>query len=129
MRNKFSQLALILTFALLGSACATGRVIEPKAVPIGVAKTLPQIAKAITAGGADKGWQAKPEGSNRILLTLNSRSYVVRVTVEYSQDEYTVRYKDSENLEYNAEKNSIHKKYFHWVRNLEGAINKRLAGD
>ncbi len=36
------------------------------------------------------------------------------------------RYADSENLDYDAEKNEIHRNYNSWVQNLRGDINNEL---
>jgi hypothetical protein len=59
--------------------------------------------------------------------TLRLRTHVAVVGVDYDPSKYSIRYKDSTNLRYDAETGVIHKNYNSWIQNLDAAIQRELA--
>ncbi|MCF6346318.1 MAG: hypothetical protein L3J00_07605 [Thiomicrorhabdus sp.] len=86
-----------------------------------------QVRKAIKTAGASLGWIIKDIDSNTLEATLLVRSHVAKVTIPYSGKEYSLLYKSSENLKYDAEKNTIHKNYNSWITNLDRKIQVQLS--
>jgi hypothetical protein len=67
---------------------------------------------------------AKP---GEIIGTLNIRSHQAVVSIPFTTKTYSILYKDSSNLKYNAEKQTIHENYTGWIQRLDGAIRSRLT--
>jgi hypothetical protein len=95
--------------------------------PSGKELTLEQVRKEIIAAGVAAGWQMADSKPGEIIGTLNIRSHQAVVSIPYTTKTYSIRYKDSTNLKYNAEKQTIHENYSGWIQRLDGAIRSRLA--
>ena len=67
----------------------------------------------------------KEQSPGLIVATLTLRDHLAVVEIPYSATSFSIRYKDSQNLRYNADDRSIHSNYNGWVQNLNNAI---LAG-
>jgi len=48
------------------------------------------------------------------------------VDIAYDTKAFSITYKDSSNLQYDAAKSEIHKNYNGWVQNLENGIRAQL---
>ena len=55
-------------------------------------------------------------------------SHTAIVEIPYTTKTYSIIYKDSTNLKYDAEKQTIHENYRGWIQNLDNAIKSRLSG-
>lgn len=95
--------------------------------PSGKGLTIEQVRKEITAAVVAAGWQITDSKPSEIVGTLNLRSHQAVVTIPYTTTTYSILYKDSTNLKYNAEKHTIHQNYASWIQRLDGAIRSRLA--
>ena len=62
-----------------------------------------------------------------IVGTLNIRSHQAVVSIPYTAKSYSILYKDSTNLKYDASAQTIHENYASWIQRLDGAIRTRLA--
>jgi hypothetical protein len=49
------------------------------------------------------------------------------VSIPYTAKNYSILYKDSTNLKYDASAQTIHENYASWIQRLDGAIRTRLA--
>ena len=58
---------------------------------------------------------------------LNARDHMAVVEIPYTENSFSIKYKDSQNLNYDASTGSIHNNYNGWVRNLENAIQVQLS--
>ena len=72
------------------------------------------------------GWQMVPKGPGNIEGTLILREHRAVVDVRYDTKTYSIKYKDSSNLQYDGA--SIHKNYNGWIQNLDNGIRARLTG-
>ena len=88
--------------------------------PMG-AKTM---RETILKGGANRGWMMKSEKDGCLTLVLNVRGgkHVVVVDVPYTAEEFSVRYVESVNMDYEPATGAIRGKYIQWVRNLKQDI-------
>lgn len=53
------------------------------------------------------------------------RDHRADITIAYDADSYSIRYRDSQNMDYNNGK--IHRNYNRWVANLNYDIQRALA--
>jgi hypothetical protein len=95
--------------------------------PSGKGLSLEQVRKEITAAGIAAGWQMTDAKPGEILATYNLRSHQAIVSIPYSTKDYSILYKGSTNLKYDAQAQTIHVNYAGWIQRLDGAIRSRLA--
>ncbi|MBC7982863.1 MAG: hypothetical protein H7Y02_03315 [Candidatus Obscuribacterales bacterium] len=102
----------------------------PVATLTGTELKLEQVKKAILAGAQKRDWIAKETSPKTITAGIFVRGQF-RVTVEivYSAEQFSVKYKDSENLNYEstAKGAKIHRSYNKWVQALVGSIRNELS--
>jgi len=87
--------------------------------------SLDDVDKAIQRAGATLGWQMKQTKPGHMLGTLNLRKHVAVVDVNYSAKSYSIKYKDSTELDYDGQ--NIHPNYNGWIQNLDKAIKAQLS--
>jgi hypothetical protein len=108
-----------------------GQIYQVKDAPIqtatGKEPSMEDVQKAIIAAGVGLGWQMQVAKPGEIIGTLNVRSHQAVVSIPYTTKQYSILYKDSNNLKYNAEKQTIHENYSGWIQRLDGAIRSRLT--
>jgi hypothetical protein len=132
MRSVWSatMMACIVLVAVMGCR-GGGQIYQVKDAPIqtatGKEPSMDDVQKGIIAAGAGLGWQMIVVKPGEILGTLNVRSHQAVVSIPYDTKHYSILYKDSNNLKYNAEKQTIHENYSGWVQRLDGAIRSRLT--
>ena len=129
-RHIVLLLAVLACAMLVATGCRKGAPVldfESQPMPQTSAKlTDAKIKDAMIRAGTSQGWQVVPEKQARTLrATLHNRTHVAVATITYTLKEFTIRYNDSTNLEY--ENGVIHPNYNRWVKNLHKAINSELA--
>ena len=132
MRHVLSAMLVVgLTVALMTGCRGGGQIYNVKDAPITTATgkevTLEQVTKAIVEAGAGLKWTMAVVKPGQIVGTLNVRSHTAVVDIAYDTKTYNITYKDSVNLKYNADKQTIHENYRGWVQNLDNAIKGRLT--
>jgi hypothetical protein len=95
--------------------------------PVPPGLTIDDVGKAIQNGGNSLGWAMEQKYEGLIIGTLNIRTHMAQVKIPYSSTSYSIIYKDSTNLKYDAEKKTIHSNYDGWIQNLNNQIRARLA--
>jgi len=126
MSSKLSNAIILSAVAILLIACSPIPVHNVNNAPITVSSPnydLSDVTKAIQRAGTGLGWQMKEETPGHIVATIYLRTHVAIVDITYTLDDYSINYKDSTNLKYNAGSNTIHKNYNGWIQNLTNAIN------
>jgi hypothetical protein len=125
---KILVLAFMSIFAVLTTGCTAIPVYNIDSAPIVAEKQVPmeQIKASIMRAGIGLGWVMRPTSEGRIVGTLTLRKHVAIVDITYSQENYSIQYKDSTNLKYDG--TNIHKNYNGWVQNLNNAIQSKLSG-
>ncbi|HXV69446.1 MAG TPA: hypothetical protein VD738_11030 [Nitrospira sp.] len=108
-----------------------GQIFQVKDAPVqtatGKQPSMEDVQKAIIAAGVGLGWQMAVAKPGEIIATLNIRSHQAVVSIPYTTKNYSILYKDSANLKYDAEKQTIHENYSSWIQRLDGAIRSRLT--
>jgi hypothetical protein len=121
--------AMVL-LAMLVAACAPAPVKNVSDTPVRSNKanvTEADVAGAIKRAGAALGWAVLDDGRGKMTATLRLRTHTAVVEIPYDAAKYSIRYKDSQDLRYDAEKGTIHKNYNSWIQNLDSAIQRELA--
>lgn len=130
MISKLLKVIIPGAMAILLVGCAPIPVQNIENAPVNASSTnydLSDVTKAIQRAGTGLGWQMKEQTPGHIVGTLHLRTHVAVVDITYTLDDYSINYKDSTNLKYDASNNTIHKNYNGWVQNLTNAINVQLV--
>src|SRR5438105_233425 len=101
-------------------ACVAQPVLNVSEAPIATNRpnaSSDDIRQAIVRAGSGLGWQMTPDRPGHITGRLLLRTHVAVVDVDYTQTTYSIKYKESTNLDYDGEK--IHKNYNGWIQNLD----------
>ena len=93
----------------------------------GSSPSLEEVQKAIIAAGAGLNWSMAVATPGHIVGTLNIRSHQAVVDIMHNSKTYSITYKGSTNLRYNAGNQTIHEQYRAWVQDLDNAIRSRLT--
>jgi len=67
-----------------------------------------------------------PRSPGKVEGVLALRTHRAVVDIDYDTKVYSIKYKDSVNLDYDGK--TIHKNYNGWVENLDRAIKSKLIG-
>ncbi len=131
MNRILSAFAVACLMIVVVAGCrGAGQIYNIKEAPVATATgkelTMEQVQKAIVEAGLSLRWIMSPDKPGHILGTQNARSHTAVVDIDYTTKSYSITYKDSVNLNFNADKQTIHEAYSGWVRNLDNAIKGRL---
>jgi hypothetical protein len=92
--------------------------------------TTEQVKAAILSAAGAKQWLLSDQGPGRMLATLHVRGkHTVVTEIIYSQDKFSILYKDSMNMKYAPGldgKGLIHPFYNRWAQDLKEAIRTSL---
>jgi hypothetical protein len=132
MKRAWSGVVMAcLVLAVVMGCRGGGQLYQVKDTPVqtatGKEPSLEEVQKAIISAGAALGWQMAIVQPGEIVGTLNVRSHQAVVSIPYTTKTYSILYKDSSNLKYDAEKQTIHENYSGWIQRLDGAIRSRLT--
>jgi hypothetical protein len=120
-----------LLISVIAGCRSGGQLYQVKDAPVvtatGKEPSLEEVQKAIIQAGAALGWTMAVVKPGEILGTLNVRSHQAVVSIPYTSKSYSILYKDSSNLKYDADKQTIHENYTGWIQRLDGAIKSRLT--
>ena len=121
-------LAIMLTFSVACRKGATVQNVHANTVTAISQKVKVQdVRKAILSACAFRGWQARELSPGLIEASLLVRGkHTVVVDIPYTAETYSIQYKNSINMEYDASKGSIHPNYNKWVGTLNSDINAQI---
>jgi len=124
-------LALALLVAMPAYAGRDAPIFNVTDTPVswmpGADMSADKVARAIITACARLGWVCTIAAPGEIAGRLNLRSHQADVRIPYSAEKYSILYVSSENLRYDATKNTIHRNYNNWVLNLQRQINAEFA--
>ena len=129
MKNFFKIGAIALVVVIISTGCRTSPILNvpnQEIVTPNNKVTKNDIYKAIARAGASLGWNMQKKSDGIILGTLNLRDHQAIVVIKYTRKNYSIMYKSSKNLKYNAEEQTIHSNYNGWIENLEKAITAQV---
>jgi hypothetical protein len=131
------RLALFATLALVLAASpvqAGGRpipIIEQVDVPLnwlgGQAGSLDKVQKAVFAGLAAKGWSGSLLEPGHAHGVLTRPDWRCEIDVFYDTNKFSIRYANSEHLDYDAPKHVIHRNFNRWLVLLREQINIAMS--
>ena len=119
---------LIPAMALLVVGCRIAPVYDVNQAPVATSRavSMSEIEQTIRQAGSSLGWQMVPKGPGTIEGTLILRDHRAVVDIKYDTKSYSIKYKDSSNLQYDG--TNIHSNYNGWVQRLDNTIRARLTG-
>ncbi|MAE43900.1 MAG: hypothetical protein CMF63_04120 [Magnetovibrio sp.] len=129
---KMNSLPIIFIVFLIFifSGCRTKNLISPVTFPIPSSLQNESIAKAIKEAAINRKWFPYEEKEGVIYLSLEVRTHIVKVDIEYGDGQIKIVYRDSENMLYEEKDDGtilIHKKYNDWIKNLRIDIQLNLV--
>jgi len=131
MRTGLGTVAVCLVLVAMIGCRGGAKIYQVQDAPVqtasGKSLSMEEVRKEIVAAGVAAGWQMAVSKPGEILGTLNIRSHQAVVSIPYTTKTYSILYKDSMNLKYDAEAQTIHENYASWIQRLDGAIRTRLA--
>ncbi len=90
--------------------------------------TMEDYKNAIIVGGSQRGWTFQEEGPGHLVGSLAVRNkHFATVDVRFDTASFSISYRSSQNLNYNAGRNEIHPNYNSWVRNLQDDIQAQIT--
>lgn len=122
--------AVLLVAALAG--CRTSEVynVQDAALSTPPAAEMLEVENAIKRAGGGLGWQIKRADRDQpghLIGRLPIRSHVAVVDIKHNTKTFSITYKDSTNLKYDAQEGKIHANYNGWVQNLREAIVREAS--
>ena len=124
---RTALMVLVPAIALLMVGCRIAPVYDVQQAPIVAthAVSMADVERAIRTAGASLGWQMVPRGPGSMEGTLVLRDHRAVVDINYDSKSYSIKYKDSSNLQYDG--STIHSNYNGWIQNLERAIRGAVS--
>lgn len=126
MIAKISRFAILfLILLVLGCRSAPVYNVESAAVVANKPASMQDVEKAIMRAGLGLSWQMTVKAPGKIEGVLVLRTHRAVVDITYDEKSYSIKYKDSANLDYDG--TVIHKNYNGWVQNLDKGIKTQLS--
>lgn len=127
MLRRTLLIAAAFAIVLVGG-CRSAPVYNVIAAPVTTIQpaSMQTVEAAILKAGNGLGWAMVPKGPGKVEGILVLRTHKAVVDIDYDTKSYSIKYKDSVNLEYDGK--TIHKNYNGWVENLDRAIKSNLIG-
>lgn len=130
MRRPALALATLLLSLAALPALAGGRPIPiaeiidaPLTWPSGTAPKLADVQAAVVAGCVVKGWVPQVQAPDRVHAVLTRPDYRAEIDITYTTSTISIRYADSQGLDWNPDKRLIHRNFNRWLILLQTAIN------
>jgi hypothetical protein len=131
MKRVVFLILLIASIAFVRAEAARIVNLENLAIPErtdGTGFSLEEVRALIMNGCTRRDWKPDYEGSSVITCSILVRGrHFVKVEIPFSEVDYSIYYLDSDQMEYNPEKQSIHRKYNGWVNNLRLMIDQQFS--
>jgi hypothetical protein len=127
MRRKIGGILAAMSVLLLVACAMSQPVMNVTQAPVISNKPTPSlddVRLAIVRAGSGLGWKMDADRPGHATGTLMLRTHVAVVDVDYTPTVYSIKYRESTNLDYMEGK--IHKNYNGWIQNLDKAIKVQL---
>lgn len=126
MMSRFNRLALLALLVLGITACTAKPVVNiENSAPPAVLKGQDDMRRAILTALQRRQWTVERADQGQILALITRRSHQAQITIPYTASTYSIRYRDSHNLDYR--KGKIHRNYNKWIQNLDRSIQQELS--
>ena len=125
VRDVLKLVVPCVLLLLVGCRSAPLYNVDSTPVVANKAVTLADVEKAIVRAGGGLGWQIVSHAPGKAEGTLVLRTHRAIVDITYDTKAYSIKYKDSTNLDYDG--TNIHSNYNGWIQNLDKAIRTQLS--
>lgn len=121
-----------LALGLAPPAFATDPIVDLVDIPTpmtvdGRAFTPDEVRRAIFNGCLKRGWTPRIDADGTIVASILVRGrHFAEVGIAWDADSYSIRYRDSRELDYDAEDREIHGNYNRWVDLLSKGIQNEF---
>lgn len=131
----FSRLAKLLVLIMLVSLPLAAQArqiqnIENEAIPAkldGSQRTIEQVRDGIATAARQRGWTVAPGQGNELIASILVRNrHYAEVSITYTVETFSIKYRDSRELNYNEARNTIHRNYNNWIITLSNDIKSHL---
>ena len=119
---------ILLSLIILGCTGQPIHDFEQEYIPTfrnGDSPSIEQVEKAIISAAQKRGWSPRIVAPGLIEARIKVRAHQAIVEIPYTATSYSIRYKDSKNLNYDNGK--IHRNYNKWVGKLSGSIQREFG--
>ena len=130
--RRLALLAGLLLAAAALAGCRTSEIynVQQAALSSPQQAQMLEVENAIKRAGEGLGWhvrRADPDRPGHLIARLPIRSHVAVVDIRHDTETFSIDYRDSTNLNYDAEDGVIHSNYNGWIRNLRDAIVREAS--
>lgn len=124
MSSPVLKIVAIAVLMMAVASCRTATVYNVENASLNAPKsaTMAQVESAIKRAGASLGWSMKEIKPGHLEARLPVRRHVAVADIFYTNKDFSIKYKNSTNLNYDAKDNTIHSNYNGWIQNLQNAI-------
>lgn len=123
--SRFTRFGLILALLLGVAACTSKPVMNiENRTPVVAVRSEDDMRRAILAALQSRQWTVERADRGNIMAMIQRRSHQAEISIPYSASNYSIRYRDSQNLGYKNGK--IHRNYNKWIHNLDRSIQQEL---
>ncbi|MDJ0812436.1 MAG: SHOCT domain-containing protein [Woeseiaceae bacterium] len=130
MKKILIATLLVACFALSPAEAARINSLENLVIPErtdGSRFTLEEVQALIMQGCTRRQWTPEYEGDSVITCSILVRGrHFVKVEIPFNELDYSILYRDSDQMDYNEAKQTIHRKYNGWVNNLQAMIARQF---
>ncbi len=126
MKNILKLSILLILSSLVITGCGSDKIYNVQQHKVTHKKSSETVYQAIKSAGQSLGWKITKIKPGAAQGKLYLRTHVAVVRINYTNSSYSIRYVSSQNLKYDAKKQTIHGNYNGWIQNLEKAIDVRL---
>jgi hypothetical protein len=125
-------LPLLAVLAMPAQARRDDPIYVPDPIQVPAGKSAEAVKQVIRKALFDRQWEMREIGAGHIqgMYTKKGRkgsSVTIVVDIRFDGRAVRMTYKDSENMNYDAQSGTINGNYNKWVRNVEATIRKELG--
>ncbi len=120
---------LLLVFVVPVSWARLAPIYNPDPIKAPCKLSADKMKSAIRQALHGRGWTSNDLGPGHMEGKLFKRRHVAIIDIRYDAEQATIRYKSSENLNYekSGEEELIHGNYNKWIRNIEHDLEVNLS--
>lgn len=119
---------LLVVAVLTLTACATTKPLyNAEGISFTQTLTQEQAENAIVAALKYKRWRVTDVTKDKVFAEIHVRSHFAKIEIDYTTTTFSIRYVDSNNLDYKSTPPKIHRNYNKWISLLENEIVNNAA--
>ena len=125
---------VIVALAMLPSVLLAGQPVQDiETQPVGVkvdgsAFSSDEVKGAIVQACHGRGWTPRLEANDTVIASILVRGrHFAEVEIPFDAKAFSIRYRSSRDLDYNAKRRTIHRNYNKWVVLLSRDIGSQLT--